>query len=207
MPQGLQVIGDHGVLQIDELYRNMAKRASGTWGTPSLANAVSAIIANRTLNTAGVHIGGLNISGSTWEWKARTSPISTSYWIFDVPVSTGNIGLQVFDATGALVFDSINDYLKVVGVYELNYPSTPFAGYTQPGGKTHAWIQMDGGFWEKDNISGLTDQGGYAVYMNGSGQLVTVHTLALGTRSGAAVNGSIINIRKPRVVVVDVTGM
>ena len=211
---GIQVTGSHGVLQIDELYKNLVKRAKGTIPNTgagvSFAGATSPLLACRTLDTGGVGLNFITISSGTWTWASRQIPVSTTYWVFDVaPASPAHgTGVQVFDASGNTVFDNFNEYLKIVGQVTLNYPTGgAVSTFRQPSGKTYGWILICNGAWTKDNLSGQTDTGDFGVYMDANGDLVTSQQIPYGSHSGPSINGSVVNVTQPIVLVVDVTGM
>ena len=207
MPAGLQVYGDHGVLQIDELYRNMALRASGTFNnndTVVFANAVMPILAVRTTHSDGALQIGKTMSGSTATFGFKNPVVNGNWWIFDVPAQVANVGFQVFDAAGALVFDTDNDYMRMIGGPHI-IDDSPTDNYTEPSGKTHAWIQVDSGLYEQWVGGTQVNQFGYSLYYNASKQLqVAAATSQIGGRSGTSAPGF---VRWPQVLVLDVTGM
>ena len=214
MPVGLQVTGSHGVLQIDETYRNLSLRAKGAVsGSVSLASATSPLIAFTTTNTLGALVNFASISAGTYTWSFRQVPTATNYYVFDVPIASSlpagqNIGFQVFNASGLTVFDTANEYMRVIGTYTLPFPtSSPYLGVTKPVGKTYAFAHYDSGSWHKDNANGVTDLGGYNVYLDSNGNFNTVRSIAFDNRSGSPTNGLPVDDTQPKIIVIDVTGM
>lgn len=209
MPAGLQIVGEHGVLQIDENYRNLSLRLRGTDASMSslLIPAISytnPLIAIRTADVGGGLIYQYSASGADLSFNVYGNAVT--YWVFDVPINTSNtVGFQVFNSSGQLVFDTKNEYLKVVGVYTLNYPSTAFTGITQPAGKNYAIIHIDTGKWTQAAAGAApADLGGFAAYFNTGGQLVTNYGPGTLYQGGAAAK---VNVRAPTVMVIDVTNM
>ena len=213
MTAGIQVKGSHGVLQIDELYKNLSKTAKGTVSGSSLAlsGVTTPVLALRTTDTGGVLIGTISISSGTVTYSFRTGPVSTTYYLFDTPPATAlhGFGFQVFTAAGATAFDTSAEYLKIVGQYTLNYPSGgAYTGVTEPTGKTYAFVQIDSGEWNQDIGSGQTYIGAYNVFMDGTlKQFKTVQSAQLTSRSGPSTSGPLVQVRPPIILVLDVTGL
>lgn len=203
MPVGFQSIGDHGVYQIDELYQNLQLRAKGTFANHtavSLANATMPVIAVRTTHANGALFIGGGFSGSTYTFNFRNPVVSGDYWIFDVPVDSGNVGLQIFNAAGAMVFDSSLDYMKMAGAATIGTS-------TEPAGKTYAWIQTGTGLNEANSgSSGSIYRQGYALLFDGSSprKLIKGPATPLQTVSGSSPLG---HVRDPAALLVDVTGL
>lgn len=130
MPAGFQVIGQHGVVQVDENYYNMVYRTRG-----------SALIRNNgrynsaTINYQGeansspmlctaysnvfLWINSLTKSGDNYTFEiAANGEDNVSYFIFDkVAATPTNAGLEVYNANGGLVFSSNQRPMRVVSVF------------------------------------------------------------------------------------------
>lgn len=120
MPAGLQVIGSHGIIQVDENFSNLAYRGSGSFsGSLTLSGLNFPVLAFRPGNVQGTSISRIVAGGGgnfTWHF---TGSGSGNYWLFDIPEQSGSFGLQVFRADGSLAFDSGRRYMKVVsGFYD-----------------------------------------------------------------------------------------
>lgn len=149
MPAGLQVHGSHGVLQVDENYRNLCFKSKGNIsgsGTVVVNNASFPIVA--LYPTAGTAIiTHVTVSGSTYTFSIEGT---TEYFVFDVPPAfpANGVGLQVWDAAGAPAFDSNLPYMKPVDVFDHTVAAPPPStdtdtGYRKPAGKKYAIAMMD----------------------------------------------------------------
>lgn len=149
MATGFQVINDNGILQIDEFFRNMVLVARGTAQTSSNSGVGimpyqgadffelpypvaqrQPVVAVRCAPQAG------NSYGITWlvqddriQFFSLGNNVVFEYFIYDridFGNASGNTGMQVFNAEGVEVFNSNNNYMKVLGSYDVNIgpPST-----------------------------------------------------------------------------------
>lgn len=146
MPVGIQIIGEHGAVQIDETFSCLALRSSGaatlSVGGGDLANGCSAavtvtgefpIIAFRP--GVPVALWYTERSGSTWTFhfiaERANAGQSFAWYVFDRPLNIGSTyGAQVFDASGRLVFDALQKYVRVQDLKAID-ARTPqsFTGY------------------------------------------------------------------------------
>jgi hypothetical protein len=117
MPAGLQVINDNGIVQIDELYRNLVFIQKWTFSTggdhtfttsagrfaPTLVFYSNSV---PTIPTAGILLLQSTKNGDG-SYTYRVNGIGEVY-LFDVPPppAAHGFGLQVFNAQGNIVFDS-----------------------------------------------------------------------------------------------------
>jgi hypothetical protein len=159
MPAGLQVFGSHGVLQIDETYKNFVmvasgSKASGAWAAAGVSNFVQVVVTNAVTPLVAfscanqVGLGYVGISGSTWTFTFLTNnPATMNYWVFDESpsASPGSFGFEVYNAAGARVFHSSQKPLRVVGVGAGTYAS----------GRTYAVIRSDAGYSYTSTPTGL----------------------------------------------------
>lgn len=159
MPAGIQIFGSHGVLQIDENYKNLVVVAQGSkaaldWASAGVSYNVSIAVPNFVTpliafkSDEQVGLGYSSISGSTWTFFFLTNnPAPMSYWVFDQSPapSPGSIGFEVYNAAGERVFHSAQKPMRVVGVGAGTYPS----------GRTYATIRGDAGMSYTTIPSGL----------------------------------------------------
>lgn len=128
MPAGFQIINDSGVVQVDQDYKNYALYSkttitswssswnSGTGGTvfsaavpiPPSGSYVIALI------TSGASSASVMYGGTVMATAPSGTPTVTAY-VFAAPTASGSTsGVQVFDASGGVVFDSALKYMRVV---------------------------------------------------------------------------------------------
>lgn len=141
MPAGLTIINDYGTTQIDENWRNMSFRQkitvnidvpssspplpAGYSGQPyqiAVAGSPSLLIACKASTLLPVMLHSY-FDGATWtfnwlfcnEFSGVHGNENVDFYVFDVlPVGTySNVGLEVFNATGQLVFHSDMSPMKV----------------------------------------------------------------------------------------------
>lgn len=136
MAAGFQVINDSGILQIDENYKNMVLTGRGQIGLsrpggngaqpyPSAAYYyISYPVASRqpvlALRSNGnccflTDDNGFTIFGATG--------VVVDYYIYDQIAfgnANGNTGMQVFNGSGVEVFNSNNNYMKILSAYDVN---------------------------------------------------------------------------------------
>lgn len=140
MPTGFQVINDNGYLQIDETFKNMVLVQKGTVtlakvngvGTLPYQQAAYAAIAYPVISRQPVlalrsnalacylaNNNGFTVYGS--------EGAVVEYYIYDqigFGNAAGNAGMQVFDANGVEIFNSNNNYMKVLSSYSVDLPVT-----------------------------------------------------------------------------------
>lgn len=130
MPIGFQSINDWGTVQIDEEYSSICLQSSSviTINGNMVDTTLDVYGKNPFLlfgstNGAGIVVRSrVNISGSTWRYtlQANTS-VNVRVYVFDnsVPFS-GNSGMQVFNSSGVLIFDSNAPFLRLTSVLQLS---------------------------------------------------------------------------------------
>lgn len=128
MTAGFQVINDAGTILIDENYKNISMKDKrtvtiGAAGAPQLfganqftvASCVSPVVFIQC-STGGCFVSGVTVSGGTATITVRgPAGVSVTVFTFDEP-TVGSFGLQVYNASGQVVFDSSNKYARVVDV-------------------------------------------------------------------------------------------
>lgn len=141
MAYGFRCIGDHGLIQIDDTYANLALIASGRAFTdyqePNSRHTRIATISVTVADSSVWPVIGYNdadyksawfwvwdhqINGNTHTWRiAATSSegwagTNFTWYVFGRPTSpTGGYGLRVRDAQNRITFDSGYKYMKVIG--------------------------------------------------------------------------------------------
>lgn len=125
MPAGLQVVGTHGVVQVDQNYFNLVLRAKGTVSTgfqqrfDITYTGTTPMVAFRCLNTT-IALQYITKSGSTFTYHYISSnPDTITYYIFDRPPTTAsNFGLSIWDGSGNLVFSSDYSPMRLVSAVQ-----------------------------------------------------------------------------------------
>lgn len=128
MPAGIEIIGDHGSVILDENYSNLALRLKGTAtlssiGTGPRGNSVDIDVTGLGLNRPMVAIrcpgpgmvgfGHFSRTGNRLRFHG-TAGQSFTYYVFDTPIMTTTTnGLKIWNAAGDLVFDSNQKYARV----------------------------------------------------------------------------------------------
>lgn len=118
MAFGLEVRNSHGTVLIDDTYRNLAVASSGSY--PAQFPPVTDLTA----------IAAPDFAHTSFNW-----------WCFGPPGQGGGWGLQVFNASGQVTFDSSHKYARVVDVYA-DVPAAGAGMVTKnyPTGRTYAAI-------------------------------------------------------------------
>ena len=121
MAAGIQVKGDHGVIQIDADYRNLvfiSKHtfttttggliADSSYGSISFTGRTTPVIAIRS--TMATTVMAATIGSTSTFYIIAKGPVGQTFtvYLYDVPPppSAHGVGLQVFDASGNIAFDS-----------------------------------------------------------------------------------------------------
>lgn len=137
MAAGIQVFNDNNILQIDEFYQNMVLTSRGTFatarpggtGTQPYAQAyyytISYPVSSRQPVLAVRSNGNVcyitNDNG--FILFSFGSAVSGDFYIYDrvdFGNNSGNTGFQVFNQSGVEIFNANNNYMKVLGSYDLN---------------------------------------------------------------------------------------
>lgn len=145
MPAGLQVIGYHGVVQIDENYTNMGLRHRGQAALTGLTDLVvtdvdTPLLCIKSPNMAVMLVGATR-SGSTITYRLASAAGVIDWYVFDKmrapPAGSSGAGLQVYTSAGVLAFDSTNPPMRIVGIADLA-SAPPNGTYPPPAGSIAA---------------------------------------------------------------------
>ena len=200
MPAGLEAIfNNHGSVLLDDNYHNLAVVAEGTQANwPGYDGA--SLIAVRSADFAQ----------TSYQW-----------WKFGDPVApvANNAGLQVFNASGALVFDSRLRYARVVDVFAGPTLEVNTVTRTYTAGRTYAVITAKrANFMEQEVRDDPFSPPGWYNYRrrwwscrarySGASIIAGWHALAWGDWSGAlqVIPNPITDDRVSQFMVLDVTG-
>jgi hypothetical protein len=147
MDAGLTLFTDQGIMQIDSNMKTAAPAFRqtytgpytndgnttfiGTWYqfTITVSSDVKYLFFSSTVDRS---IGLMKKSGTSHTFRTTTQGTIEVYGFKDAPPQASNnrSGLQIFDATGALVFDSDNNFMKVANVFAV--PTTGVKVETWP---------------------------------------------------------------------------
>lgn len=158
MPEGIQVIGSHGIVQIDSEYRNLAFLSKHTLTTNLALNVdssqVSLALTGRTTPVVAIRstmpvivISVFKPNATDWTFTfIAKGAIGTQFdvYVFDVPPAppTNGSGLQVFTSTGLCAFDSSRKGMVVVDAWTV--PGGGSGGYMDHNA-TYAWRTIPAG--------------------------------------------------------------
>ncbi|WP_414446866.1 hypothetical protein AB4851_08790 [Burkholderia sp. 22PA0099] len=129
---GLEVINSSGFVQIDSTYKNLGLRAKGVvtsggapiggvgwyYATVTITAGASPVIAFRSSGKCYLRYSTASGGTITYYFHCQGAGMQVWYWVFDDPVLatlSGNYGLSVSDGSGAVVFDSRTNYMRVIG--------------------------------------------------------------------------------------------
>lgn len=179
---GMEFVNGNGITVIDDQFKNYTLRSQGSVTSSADPNSSSGrgrfqvtvngdnpVIAFRSSN--GVVMAARVRNGSAFTFFAYTEVATqlVQYYVFDEPIVLSSTwGGQVFSAAGALVFDALAKYMRVVDLVSINVGSTGGgADRNYDGSKLYACAQMVPGLrWTA--ISGPTGPGT-------PGQVITQH--------------------------------
>jgi len=150
MPVGFEAINTSNVVQIDENYRNMVLLKSGqftandtttaqdlwwinnqdVW-TKTTANAIIAIRCPYpgVVMGPGSYRSGLKVCNFLYP---TGDSVTIQYYIFDLvpPTNSDHVGMQIFDASGNLIYSAYDYPLRVIGYENTEFPTFPGNDYT-----------------------------------------------------------------------------
>lgn len=136
MPYGFRIVGDHGVVQIDQDYTNLALVASGAVAVPSgmvgaqvvVPNLVSPIFCIRTPSGAPVNVtSNQALPSPTYTLRSETAA-TVNWYVFDrsAPVSSGH-GITVRRADGSVAYNTDWKVMKIGGAAAVPAATDPDA--------------------------------------------------------------------------------
>ncbi|UGL61414.1 hypothetical protein [Xanthomonas phage DMF5-T1] len=192
MPTGLVVYNDTGALQIDSVYRNMSLVSTaivalsgadaGTCYVDIPRSAGTSVIAWRSsfpVSRSYAPNGDFRLSANV---ENRNSAIQ--YYVFDWPrlIASGGSGLQVWDASGELIFDSNMRWFKVKGLVSTGAANS--SGQDDSfGPRTYATMQASpAGSLSFSQFGSADPQGNvtFTVNSNATGTYTTANGIAWG---------------------------
>ena len=150
MSYGLQVYSAAGYVQIDETYANYSLIQAGTT-TTNLPVVVTGGL-SRTMVFVRIPYGqtiASKISGVTDAFKAAPIGLGATNFTYEYRVyrrvpntPTPGMGLQVFDAGGALTFDSNKSYARILSAALIDVTGLSSSAYVAGFG-SQPWIWFD----------------------------------------------------------------
>lgn len=178
MPAGLTIYNSFGTIQIDENYRNMMVSNSGTNGTPTATNISWPLCA---LKSTSLSLAYTLTSTSSVSYTVVGGGSGYNWYVFDLKSTvSSNIGLQVYNQLGELVYDSAQKPMRIVDyVVFTNESEWNNVSRTYPAGRDYAVII--GSYATKFTSESLGKSAcGWDIQQDGY-------------YSGASVNGNVIN--------------
>lgn len=154
----LEIINEATTMLIDDEHVDLAMLDSGSATIPgggaAIGDTFSGGSSYATIAFASEQYLRAECDSDSWVLSkpyGDASAVDVDWLVFDKPAA-GNpgFGLQAFDATGAPVFDSFHQYMRVVDVI------TTYGAHTLPAGPTYAIAFMANAF---DRQMTLYDQG------------------------------------------------
>ena len=157
MGAGIEVRNNTGNLVIDSTFKNLVYITKGSVATGTAVDTFSWQSVNLN-GLSGYPLVAVQSTAGAWATVRSYSngasvvdivahgPVNTqvNYYVFALPTvrPTDNGGLEIYDATGALVFSGGYDYMKVMGRIDddANIANPP-ASLTLPTGKSYAVMQ------------------------------------------------------------------
>ena len=139
MPTGIQVVGNHGAVIIDSETAALTLKAKGTatvtnaytGTTITFSGATSPLLCFKSTNLVAVTDFTITAGVATAKLQASAAGSTVDWYAFDKPTYVaGNGGIQFFDASGNLTFDSEASPLIVQSVTQVtdatiySWPST-----------------------------------------------------------------------------------
>lgn len=159
MPAGFQVVGSHGLVQVDGDYFNLGLAAKGTVNVagPAYYNAAATVTVTGStpilcIRSAAVTASIVKVSraGSQYTYSiSGNSAGAVDWFLFDKMALGATSGLQVFSAAGDLVFDAASRPMRVVAVYQINDTDTKTgsSSLALPAGGVYAACISQGRKW------------------------------------------------------------
>lgn len=156
MPAGFQSINDSGTVQIDDTYTSMNLVAAPTvtisgagpgsaypgsyWGEVTIYSPNPSLFIGNTSGYYVATISRVNVGTNAWTYKfVANAAISIRVFAFDTAQWTsGNCGMQVFNASGVLTFDSSSPFMRMAAVYQISGAAGSSSFSIPQDGRTYA---------------------------------------------------------------------
>ncbi|WP_320327930.1 hypothetical protein [Pseudomonas sp. P8_250] len=127
MSAGFQSWNDSGTVQIDENYTSMTLVTSPTITINTTDTYFDIASANPIVflgNTSGAYVrmtSRVNLGGSVWRYTFSANvAINVRLYCFDQAApSSSNYGMQIFNGSGVLVFDSNSPFLRLSAIHQV----------------------------------------------------------------------------------------
>lgn len=187
MPVGIEVINSSGQFQINDEFSNMHMTAKGTLSLvsnplwlnqgqvvfvegvnpimmfgPNIAGVGGACIIEKTAAPGGFNFRIM--SYSFWGGASAGTVQIIPYYVFDTkPPTPSNFGLQIFNSSGVLKFDSQSKFLKIKAMAVLGEDGE----IPVPFGKVYAACMARSPFWREDTGEEI-EMYGYCAHVNQS---------------------------------------
>lgn len=226
MATGIEIYNSSGILQVDNSTFNISLLSSGSLQFPTGGGGGNAPTANIVVNGATAPVLCLRsddsagpvavsqatiVAGGTATYTVAfpVGAIGTLYWyVFDVPSpSSENFGLQLFDASGAKVFDSARRPMVIAAVADIPdlRAATKFITLSAPAGRYAACLSAPRVALQQDsaNTLGLFREG-VVTLQNGAG--FTTEMLRVQSAVSAGQGIRYINPIGGKLLMIDVSG-
>jgi hypothetical protein len=215
MTAGLTIFNSHNTVQIDENYRNLFVKTSGLNGIPSASGITYPLCSVQCADFAVSYT--LTNSTDVSYSVGKKGSADYKWWVWDLAVApVGDYGFQVYNASGQLVFDALQQPMRIVD-YQVftSLAEWENISITYPAGRQYAVIfgtypsrfkttyVKAGEFWE---VTEETWYGGAKVVDN----VVTFGWLPISSEfydeDPGPANDQTITYPRMEMIVVDVTG-
>lgn len=221
MPEGLLVTNDANFIQIDSLFKNHRLTQQGTISMPAptvvgsewfpnpgstFITAINPVLAYRCAGAWAVVSMIRTISATTFKIEAVSDAAApVDFYVFDdVPPTSSNFGLQVFDTGGNQVYDSNDQSLRVLDVFNQGSVLVGSDVQRSYGGRKVAVVTS--GVIRFIRALSTTLQESMALGCKTIGTDVLSHRFATVRRANVGVAQNYISTRAASRLVVDVTG-
>lgn len=144
MPAGFIVYNDHDTVQVDETFSALSISSQGIIASPNVGPGGpdgpggGSLPAGAINRGTAIHSAAYSAVGGTPALGLYVSETShpIEWYAFGPPTASGGAGIQVFNASGACVFDSSRKHARVVDVF------SGVTSRTYPPGRKYAVMQL-----------------------------------------------------------------
>lgn len=176
MAYGFQALNTNGVTQIDETYRNLMRVASGSytggaseWQSFTFTNQAAAPLVFIRTAADTTYVGRLWITNNSFSVQTNGAFDWVVFGITSpVQVAPSNYGMQVFDGSGAVVYDSRYEVPRIQTTIAINqtwptewqgaigqYPNYPYTA-TFTGWGARPWMCLNSLYFFEDEGANCT---------------------------------------------------